>query len=1209
MRHFALIISTLISLLGVAQSCSIQSDDIVCKGEIITFTPSYSGSPSSFFWQFGDNTTNNQETTTKTYSKTGNITVNLTVTYSDGTTCTASKDIYVHDVPQPNFSFTETNFCLSQHKICLKDNSTMGSTTNGYGVRTIVWGDGGLDSDVSPSSGSTICYEDYDSAGTFTISIEVQNDKGCEAIWERDITILKDYTPDFEVRKGPPGCNEQEVCFVNKKKNQPADLKSFEWDFAGEGKNTTVWDSICFVFTNTGAQTTRFKVELDNGCVSTASKTFNLSFPKVETNVKQIDSVQCYPLGFRFTNPLVAGAAYKWQLYDSNKNFMKVVGSNLAQNIVPPYPGDFYVRLVLNKSNCASESPLFSIRSLGLDAAYDIRNGIQCQLEDTVYFHNKSRKHPTAIPYYVWNFKDDSVQLKCSSWRYNCNVDTNEHSKHFYLDTGCYYPKLYAIDRFSGCIDSSEGVVNILDPYGAEFYHKIDIPCLGSKPEYSINFDNNLCFAKIRMVYDSCTDDWTEYRASHVYDSTCNNDGWVTVRFAVQTGDSIIYRSHEPDDYYIDNRKVCNDTMNYHNWFKLHKEPNPEFEFSRDTCLPDSVSLRYVGGDEASLEKIGYSFGFGGPLTEIQIEDTVPLLKSVYYEEGDYSIVVELTDTIGCYSQYGHNEKYGYFNTFSSDTIICTGDTVKFDDSVRYWNDIRAFWDVASNVEQVFYDFDDGNGFSYNGNDPFYRFDSAGDYHVRMLTNDNKGCTDTFTRVIHVGGVHAGIRADSRELLCDQVAQFFDSSYSDFEQYGDVVSSFFWDFGDNTAPSYKEDPFHLYNSGKSFTITHAVVSELGCTDTAYLEVKIIGPNPEFDFVYDSVGCGPYTVTVRSKSTNVTDFIWSMGDDNNTTYSYKSDTAITFTYQNPGIYYIYLEGADSFYNSKTNNYYTCTALFPDTVGVAKPILKRVIVLPTPEVGFTWDGPACKDAELSFYNTSNSRYDDFTWVFNTDTFRTNRDTISYAFSDTGYLNVDIFPTYTPVGIYEKPCFDSLQQQVYVSEVIADFTIQRDNLCSIFMVEDSSYNATTYSWDFDHPQSGDENFAETREASHDYGRDTGFFDICLTVSNKYGCLDTACKEVEARYTEYSSLYNVFTPNGDGVNDDYGMDLINPKLYDLRIYNRWGELVYRSLDPNNRWDGSLFNSGEELPAGEYFYIFKFSFECTDEEQESHGMVEMIRN
>lgn len=69
---------------------------------------------------------------------------------------------------------------------------------------------------------------------------------------------------------------------------------------------------------------------------------------------------------------------------------------------------------------------------------------------------------------------------------------------------------------------------------------------------------------------------------------------------------------------------------------------------------------------------------------------------------------------------------------------------------------------------------------------------------------------------------------------------------------------------------------------------------------------------------------------------------------------------------------------------------------------------------------------------------------------------------------------------------------------------------------------------------------------------------------------------------------LPNVFTPNGDGSNDNfhpflpyYFVDHIDIKIFDL-----WGVLVFESTDPDINWNGKRFNSGKDLNEGVYYYV-----------------------
>ena len=73
-------------------------------------------------------------------------------------------------------------------------------------------------------------------------------------------------------------------------------------------------------------------------------------------------------------------------------------------------------------------------------------------------------------------------------------------------------------------------------------------------------------------------------------------------------------------------------------------------------------------------------------------------------------------------------------------------------------------------------------------------------------------------------------------------------------------------------------------------------------------------------------------------------------------------------------------------------------------------------------------------------------------------------------------------------------------------------------------------------------------------------------------------------------------FSPNGDGVNDLFLIDLQDKTLtINLQIYNRWGGLVYASEDYQNNWDGTA-NQGvnptgrTSLPDGTYFYLVRLS-------------------
>jgi len=83
----------------------------------------------------------------------------------------------------------------------------------------------------------------------------------------------------------------------------------------------------------------------------------------------------------------------------------------------------------------------------------------------------------------------------------------------------------------------------------------------------------------------------------------------------------------------------------------------------------------------------------------------------------------------------------------------------------------------------------------------------------------------------------------------------------------------------------------------------------------------------------------------------------------------------------------------------------------------------------------------------------------------------------------------------------------------------------------------------------------------------------------SNEYCVPDTACSQ----YT----IPNVFTPNNDGYND-----ILVPFPYtsveriDIKIFNRWGNLLFETENPDIEWDGRNQNNNAECSEGTYFYI-----------------------
>lgn len=98
-------------------------------------------------------------------------------------------------------------------------------------------------------------------------------------------------------------------------------------------------------------------------------------------------------------------------------------------------------------------------------------------------------------------------------------------------------------------------------------------------------------------------------------------------------------------------------------------------------------------------------------------------------------------------------------------------------------------------------------------------------------------------------------------------------------------------------------------------------------------------------------------------------------------------------------------------------------------------------------------------------------------------------------------------------------------------------------------------------------------------------GEYRIALTVTNELsGCSHTDSTEIVTVTEADIRFPDAFTPNGDGMNDEFRPAYKSIKKYNLSIYNRWGRRVFSSSNPEKGWDGK--NGNSEAAEGVYIYI-----------------------
>lgn len=119
----------------------------------------------------------------------------------------------------------------------------------------------------------------------------------------------------------------------------------------------------------------------------------------------------------------------------------------------------------------------------------------------------------------------------------------------------------------------------------------------------------------------------------------------------------------------------------------------------------------------------------------------------------------------------------------------------------------------------------------------------------------------------------------------------------------------------------------------------------------------------------------------------------------------------------------------------------------------------------------------------------------------------------------------------------------------------------------------------------------------------------DLSVTVSNACGSVS---EEIFAQFVicpENCELIfpDIISPNGDGVNDIFGgFNNCTPISYQLRVFNRWGKLVFESNDIDNGWDGRL--DGSMAPSDVYLFQAQYRFSEMEDFRNKSGQLTIVR-
>ncbi len=1113
-----------------------------------------------YLWDFGDGTTSTLPNPTHIFPA-GTYTITLIVTTAGGCKDTVVKTdgIVASSKPHANFTANPRNACAFT-AINFTDLSTGGADQ-------WLWnfGDGTTSSDHNP-------IHDYSDTGFFSVTLIVWNN-GCP-----DTIRFIDYihiNPPIAVYSADYDCNFKRNRIFH---DASIGADTWDWDF-GDGNTSTLRNPI-HTYADTGWYTVTLKVKnLTTGCEHSRPLMVHIVDEKADFTAS--DTVICKGsvVTFQKINIIATNVvAYNWNFGDGTTG----VGPSVAHTYL--LTGTYSVTLVITDIfGCFDtlRKPLY-IRVDGPTSRFTASVPGAC-LNSTVAFNDNSISdglHP--IQQWIWNYGDGTSDTL-----------TSPPFQHTYTTAGNFTVWLKLIDS-KGCVDSSA----------------VSSPIVISKPVASFIADTLSCTGGTVVFTDQSTGPNLTY-LWNFGDGNTSSATNPTHQYATQ---GVFTVSLKIVDQY-----GCTDSITRNSYVTII---NPQARFSMSDSLSTCPPL-VVTFTNNSTSYTSHSWNFGDGTTSSLVNPT-----HFYSTSGVFNVVLTVTGVGGCTNQITKQVIVrGPQGTFTYSPITgCSPLTVNF---------------VGSTPDSVSFvwDFNDGTTIPTTGPTISHTYTTPGFYLPKMILIDPNGCQVPIvgTDTIKVFGVNASFTSNTTTMCDSGFISFTTNCISN-----DIITGYLWNFGDGTT-STLQNPVHPFNASGSYNITLTVTTQLGCTGTASMSAPItIVKSPKINIGGSTGACTPATLgflgqTVSGDTTGMT-WNWNLGNGN------------TSILQNPPVQVYPVAGS-----------YTIKLVAMNAGGCKDSTTKVVQAYPLPTIVADADTIICKGQSFNLTANGGVSYtwSPSTWLSCTSCANPvarpdtgmkyivqgsdangciNRDTVSlsvklpfamnvgvgdtlciggkanlsavgafsYVWSPSTGLNnpliaqpvasPSVTTTYMVVGTDNKGCF---KDTGYVPVIVfpipkvdagADKTIYIGQ--SVDLMPILSSDVTNATWT---PTSG--------VFRNNYPGITvkplRTTEYTISVSNAGGCKasDKATVYVICNNANVF-IPNTFSPNGDGANDVFyprGNGLFMVKM--LRIYNRWGEVVFErsNMNPNDAsvgWDGTY--KGQKLPPD--VFVYTIDIQCENE-------------
>ncbi len=459
---------------------------------------------------------------------------------------------------------------------------------------------------------------------------------------------------------------------------------------------------------------------------------------------------------------------------------------------------------------------------------------------------------------------------------------------------------------------------------------------------------------------------------------------------------------------------------------------------------------------------------------------------------------------------------------------------------------------------------------------------TAGTYHCVVTTSLSSGCTDTVEVVVSEIPAMVSTIINQQDVTCNSMN---DGIIEISVVNGTAPYTYSWDNSASTGPLAND----LYAGTHTVTITDA--NSCVITTTATIgeptALKITNLTP------DTIICPEASIELNVQGT---------GGNGSQYY--------TFTWKENGT--VIGTGSSITVDPATTNTQYCVEL-TETCG--SPSTDSCMTINFPEAiipSYVSNLPySCLPGEFIFINQSNNS-DEIDSVV-----------VDFGNGDLGtfYGNSDLTYTYTAAGIYTiSVVTTSIQGCVttntfpgianVIANPVADFTMSA-NPTTIFetvvkMQDKSSPGVVSWTWS---AIGSNPNSSTYENPTFHYPEGVvATYTIQLIVETSEGCVDTIERVLSVISDIIFYAPNAFTPDGDEFNQTWkfyvsGIDEYN---FELMIFDRWGEVIWETHDPNAAWDGTY--NGKVVQAGAYSWIASVKDIYTDTKKTFSGAINIFK-